>query len=270
MRPDLTDPAFLADPAPVLARLRAAGPLVEVRVPLVGRVRLTTTDAAARALLKDPRFRRDPKAVTGRSMAQTLWFLPRFLAPVLDSVILKDGRAHHRLRTRVERAFGRATIEDLAPEIGRMADRLLDGLDPVQPVDLVPRFCRPLPLLAISALLGVPDNERERISRWIGPLSAPRAWTLPASLPGLWRLLRHFRADIAAAAALATMMAAGWGDSCSGAIFASSFSRSSRTSTGFGRPCAASSARCGWSSCASGAQTRAKIPSPNAWAKYPS
>ena len=80
---NLTSPDVLADPGPTLARMRGAGPLAEVRVPLIGRVWVTTTDAAARALLKDPRFRRDPRAATGRTMRQTLWFLPRFLSPLL-------------------------------------------------------------------------------------------------------------------------------------------------------------------------------------------
>ena len=46
---DLTSPAFLADPGPILARMRAEGPLAEIRAPLVGRVKVTTTHAAARA-----------------------------------------------------------------------------------------------------------------------------------------------------------------------------------------------------------------------------
>jgi cytochrome P450 PksS len=130
---NLTSPDFLADPAPLLARMRAAGPLVETRVPLVGRTWVTTTDAAARALLKDPRFVRDPKAATGRSMRRTLWFLPRFLGPMLDSLILKDGEDHRRLRGLVDRAFARTAIDDLVPELERMADGALDRIDASRP-----------------------------------------------------------------------------------------------------------------------------------------
>jgi cytochrome P450 len=193
---DITAPAFLADPAPVLARMREAGPLVPVRVPLVGRTWVTTTDAAARALLKDARFARDPKAATGRTMRRTLWFLPGFLSPMLDSLILKDGEDHRRLRGLVDRAFARTAIDDLVPEMERMADGLLDGLDPSRPLDLIPAYARPLPLLAICALLGVPEADRARIARWITPLSAPGPTTILRAMPGLWRVMRHFRADL--------------------------------------------------------------------------
>ena len=102
---NLTSSAFLANPQPQLERMRAAGPLVETRVPLIGRTWVTTTAAAARALLKDPRFVRDPRTPTGRTMRQTLWFLPRFLSPMLDSLILRDGEEHKRLRRLKRRTF---------------------------------------------------------------------------------------------------------------------------------------------------------------------
>lgn len=193
---DLTSSAFLADPGPQLARMRAHGPLVETRVPLIGRTFVTTTDAAARALLKDPRFVRDPRGATGKSLRRTLWFLPGFLAPMFDSLILKDGPEHRRLRGLVDRAFARTAIDDLEPDLVRMADGLLDGLDPVRPVDLKAAYARPLPLLAICALLGIPDADRERVTRWITPLSDPGPTTILRAMPGLWRVLRHFRGDL--------------------------------------------------------------------------
>ncbi|GGL66877.1 cytochrome P450 [Wenxinia marina] len=202
----LTDPAFLADPGPTLARLRAAGPLYDAKVPLIGRVRLTTSDAGARALLKDPRFVRDPRAVTGRTMAQTLWFLPRFLSPMLDSLILKDGADHRRLRTLVELAFARATIDDMVPQIEAVADGLLDRLDPAAPVDIVRAYARPLPLHAISILLGVPPADRDRIAGWMAPLTSINAVTFFRAMPGMWRTIRHFRRDIRRGAEADTVM----------------------------------------------------------------
>jgi cytochrome P450 PksS len=195
---NLTSSTFLADPRPQLERMRAAGPLVETRVPLIGRTWVTTTDAAARALLKDPRFARDPKASTGRTMRQTMWFLPRFLSPMLDSLILRDGEEHRRLRGLVDRAFARTTIDDLVPDFERMADGLLDRLKPADPLDLKVAYARPLPLLAICSLLGVPDEDRERVTRWIAPLSDPSLGptALLRALPGLWRVLRHFRSNL--------------------------------------------------------------------------
>ena len=195
---DLTDPDFLADPAPGLARMRAEGPLIETKVPLIGKIHMTTTDAAARALLKDPRFRRDPLSITGKTMAQRLWFLPPFMKPLMNSMILKDGSEHRRLRTLVELAFARATVDDLVPELERIADGILDNLDPSHPVDLVKAFARPLPMAGISAVLGVPEAERPRIERWMMPLSKPNLASIVLAMPGLWKVMRYFRADIRA------------------------------------------------------------------------
>lgn len=43
---DLASPEFLTNPAPMLAEMRAAGSLVPVKFPFVGRILVTTTHAA--------------------------------------------------------------------------------------------------------------------------------------------------------------------------------------------------------------------------------
>src|SRR6056297_3204472 len=113
----ISTPEFLAEPAETLARMREAGPLVQVKVPVIGPTWITTTDAAARALLKDPRFARNPRGPTGRSLRQILWFLPGFLKPMLDNIIVQDGAEHRRLRGFVDKAFARVAIDQLIPEI---------------------------------------------------------------------------------------------------------------------------------------------------------
>lgn len=167
----LTDPEFLADPAPQLARLRAEGALVRTRMPLVGPLWLTTTDAAARTLLKDPRFLRDPKPITGKSITRQFWWMPRFMAPLTQTLIVKDDPEHKRLRGLVDQAFARTAIEDLRPEITDLADRLLDRAGPGRNVDIVAAYTRKLPFEVISTLLGVPDDMRDRVAAGIAPLS---------------------------------------------------------------------------------------------------
>src|ERR1700730_11038891 len=51
--PDLTGQDYLRNPAPGLAKLRAAGPIVEVRFPIFGRTWITTTHDLANRVLKD-------------------------------------------------------------------------------------------------------------------------------------------------------------------------------------------------------------------------
>ena len=63
---DIVSPAFHSDPFPTLDRMRAEGPLVRIRVPILGRIWFAVTYACA-ALLKDHEsFARDPVNAGGR------------------------------------------------------------------------------------------------------------------------------------------------------------------------------------------------------------
>lgn len=193
---DISDPAFLADPGPSLAALRAAGPLAPIRLPLIGTVYATTTDAATRALLKDPRFVRDPR---GRG-PNAYWFLPRFMAPLMRNMLMTDGPEHARLRGLVSQAFARHSIEDMRSELTAMAEGLLGPLPSDAPVDIVAAYCRPLPLLAICAMLGLSEEDRVATARMTAPLSGiSSVWGFVRALPGLAGVMRHFRRLIAEA-----------------------------------------------------------------------
>jgi hypothetical protein len=52
MRADLLNHDYFRDPAEI-ARLRASGPIVEVRLPIMGKVWMTTTHQLADQVLKD-------------------------------------------------------------------------------------------------------------------------------------------------------------------------------------------------------------------------
>lgn len=183
---DLRNSEFLQDPGPVLAQMRADGPLVRTRLPLIGPTWLTTTDAAARALLKDEaRFARDPKDATGKTMIQTYWWLPRRIAPLMDGIILKDGADHARLRALVSAAFARTAMDDLRPAIAARADALLDRLPTDRPVDLVAGYSKALPFEVICDLLGFREADLPYLRRAVAPISG--AGSGPAIL---WALLR--------------------------------------------------------------------------------
>ena len=52
-RVDFTSEAFFRDPAPEIARLRAIGPAVATRFPIVGKIWITTTSDWPVRVLKD-------------------------------------------------------------------------------------------------------------------------------------------------------------------------------------------------------------------------
>lgn len=197
----LGSPALKRDPAPALERLRAAGPLARARMPLVGPVRLTTSHAAAEELLKDrERFVSNP-ATAGLDARPLPGWLPKRFQLLAKNIVLYDEPDHRRLRGRIDHAFARRGLAELRPALEAEADKLIAALDPGG-FELVDGLARPLPLAAISALLGLPEGERDLFERLAGPLSGGGS-TLSLLL-GIWRLgglLDDLRARIAAARA---------------------------------------------------------------------
>lgn len=170
---NMTDAGFLADPSARLAQLRAASPLARSRFPVVGDIFVTTTDAAARAVLKDSDlFRRDPKPITGKSLAQSVRWLPRAMVPLTKNMVTLDGEDHKRLRRLVEQAFMRTAIDDLRPEITRIAQDLLARIDADQPVDIIAAYSRELPFEVICLMLGIDRSHWPELKRRIKPISS--------------------------------------------------------------------------------------------------
>ncbi|MGR3466320.1 MAG: cytochrome P450 [Shimia sp.] len=167
----LNDPAFLRDPGPSLAALRAVGPVVRTRLPLAGSIWLTTSDKAARTLLKNPEtFVRDPSRAGARSHAARFWWMPRRLRPLLGGIIQSDGADHARLRAAVAGAFAKHPIEALATDLRHDAMRRAAKLEPE--TELISAFIRPFPFTAICRLLGLPEALWPALTHGIAPLSS--------------------------------------------------------------------------------------------------
>lgn len=164
MRMDFTSQDYLRDPARGLAKLRAAGPVVEVRFPIVGKTWITTTSELAGRVLKDNAtfvMRKDGK------VAGLRWWMPGWLRALAVSMLTMDGPDHARLRAIVDEAFRRRAILHMEPRILAIANELAaelfaDG----RPADLVERYARQLPLSVICELLGLPSADRPRFIAW--------------------------------------------------------------------------------------------------------
>lgn len=160
---DVLSASFHADPLPTLDRMRAEGPAVRVRLPIVGRTWLVVTHEACTMLLKDHQtFARDPANAGSRTQARILRILPRTIGLLAQNMLGYDDPEHRRLRALVDQAFQRRTIETMKPMIADVADRLLDRLQGRSEVDLMAEFCRELPLLVICAMLGLPERDHDR------------------------------------------------------------------------------------------------------------
>lgn len=162
---DFTSQEFFRDPAAAFEKLRAAGPVVAVKLPMIGRVWMTTTQEMAARVLKDNRaftLRKDDGAVAGMR-----WWMPSIFRVFAKNMLTVDEPDHSRLRGIVEEAFRRRAVLDMAPRIEAIAGRLADTLfDQGNPADLVAQYARTLPLSVICELLGLPLADRPKFMTW--------------------------------------------------------------------------------------------------------
>lgn len=194
-RHDLTSPTFHADPMPALDRMRADGPVVATRLPIIGSLRLATTHAACAELLKDhDRFVRDPANAGSRTQARIVRLLPRTLGLIALNMLGKDDPEHRRLRGLVDQAFQRRGITAMRPMVEAAADRLLDRMEGRAEVDLMADYCRDLPLTVICAMLGLSEKDHDWFKAWLGGLTdTANLWAVAKAAPGVWRIVSYLR-----------------------------------------------------------------------------
>jgi cytochrome P450 len=165
MRADFSSQSYFRNPAAAVAKLRSAGPVVEVQFPIVGKVWTTTTQDLADRILKDSEtftLRRDDGIVAGFR-----WWMPGILRTLANNMLSMDEPDHRRLRDIVDEAFRRRAVIEMEPRIHAIADGLAGELFAAgSPADLVDRYARKLPLSVICELLGLPLADRPKFTVW--------------------------------------------------------------------------------------------------------
>jgi cytochrome P450 len=192
---DLVSQAFARDPFPTYASLREAGPVFQTRVPLLGKTWVATTYQAASEVLKDDAtFVMEAKKVGKTLFSGIFRLLPRILRVFSENMLRHDNPDHRRLRRLVEQAFSRHSVENMRGRIGDLCDGLLDGLAGRETVDLLEEWARPLPVAVICELLGLPEDDRRKFSRWVKALlSFSSLFGMLRALPSIFRLQKYFR-----------------------------------------------------------------------------
>jgi cytochrome P450 len=192
---DLSSPSFLRNPFPALARMRQAGPVVPIRLPLVGACWVATTHEAVSEVLKDNQtFFRDARNAGKSNAVGFRWWgwLPRRVRVLNENMNSHDGADHRRLRKLVDQAFNRHRVEELRPRIEAICDDLLDRMRGGG-LDLMEGLARPLPLAVICELLGLPEQDRSRFRRWAqAVMSATSVWGILLFLPAVFSLVAYF------------------------------------------------------------------------------
>jgi cytochrome P450 len=163
---DLFGPGFQADPPAVYQQLRRSGAVHYL--PRNGWY-LVTKAETAREVMRDPqRFSSrvhkhtpPPPEVAGevaRIRAQG-W-------PYTPALGTSDAPDHTRLRKLVQRAFTPRSLAWMEPLVRQTAEELAAALPDGAELDFLAAFAEPLPVWAISRVLGLPESRRADIRRW--------------------------------------------------------------------------------------------------------
>lgn len=157
-------PSYVEDPYPALARLRADDPVFRSRE-LDGWV-LTRHADCAYVLREQTLFGNDPTLASGgmRGHVQDARARsPLGATPTLGST---DPPIHPRLRGLIGRAFTPRMVEDERAVAAEVAAALLDEAPADRPFEFMSHFAEPLPVIVVSDLLGLGDEERGPVRAW--------------------------------------------------------------------------------------------------------
>ncbi|MFI7233070.1 cytochrome P450 [Nonomuraea angiospora] len=146
-----------------LRRLMADRPMTKVTMPYGGDVWIVHRNRAARQMLSDRRFVREPFRTGEREVPFFVPF-PDFLRTTLQ---FEDPPQHTRLRKLVQKAISPRRVRDMRDSAVAFANKLIDGMIARGGVrNLVAEYAVPLPIEMLSSLLGVPSSDREKFERW--------------------------------------------------------------------------------------------------------
>ena len=208
--PDAMAGELTADPYGGYGRLREQAPLV--RGTFMGQLPVwyATRFDEANAVLSDPRFVNNRASVPGvapdnpiERMIRAYGFTEEEAGFLTGSILASDPPDHPRLRKLVSRAFTVRRVAELRPRVEAITEGLLEGLAaagsaPAGPVDLVERFCYPLPITVICELVGIPEAERPAWRAWGRALASMSPELMPPALremvAGIRALIERCRA----------------------------------------------------------------------------
>ncbi|AIY44012.1 putative cytochrome P450 hydroxylase [Collimonas arenae] len=173
--------AFLNDPYPAYHALRAEGAL-HWSPEFCGGAWLLTGHADVASVLRDPRFSvRRAGGWANSSGPGALNELREFKRIFSRSLLFVDAPQHTRLRQVMNAGFKPAALQELAPQIQIIVDRLLDDIlskagttanGQFAEFDFMHDFARPLPALVIASMLGIAAEDRSEFVAWSDDIAA--------------------------------------------------------------------------------------------------
>ena len=173
-----SDPEFAAAPHKAFDRLRARGDVFQGRMPIIGNTWFATSYAAVTEVFRDQDlFARDPRNAGKSSHFSMQWMMPTMFRRLTSNMISRDGADHRRLRSLADSAFQRSNVEALRDRMKVIAEEQLTAAwqlaqkNGSNEIDLMEQFTRRFPLAVICELLGLPEEDHERFTKWFAGLS---------------------------------------------------------------------------------------------------
>jgi cytochrome P450 len=152
-------PRVYRDPYPTYAKLRVQDP---VHWNFLSQSWVISRYRDIDAILRDhTRFSNDARHRRGLRQAQASASYPRG-----PSMLFLDPPDHTRLRALVQQAFTPRALEALAPRIREIAEHLLDQIVDPTAFDVMEALARPLPMIVMAELLGVPTGDHAQFQTW--------------------------------------------------------------------------------------------------------
>jgi cytochrome P450 len=152
---DPGNPDFLHDPYPVLAALRATGPVLW-HEPMG--MWLATTHESVSQVLRNRAFGRIWADWEPASQMEPFNALHR------NQMMESEDHSHFRLRKLVSSAFGRGHVERMRSRIQDLATEMVGDLG--DRFDVLGDYAEPMPVYVIADLLGVPRGDHVRLRAW--------------------------------------------------------------------------------------------------------
>lgn len=163
------DATFIANPYPTYQYLLTNGRMHWVDY--MGGAWLVPHYADVHALLRDPRLSAERAQMFVQPFPpEQRESLQQMISYFELSLVFVDGERHLRQRRLMNKAFTPRMIENLRPDIQRLADQLIDAMlveaQDTGEIELMHQFAHPLPALVIAQMLGVPAADQQHFVRW--------------------------------------------------------------------------------------------------------
>jgi cytochrome P450 len=190
---DITSPSFRANPFPIFKRWRDSRSIVPVQA-FGERAWIVTRYDEVLATLTDERLVKDRSNAQDPNKKQQKMWIPGFLKPLMSNMLDSDIPDHTRLRSLVHQAFMPRLITQMQTRIHRLAHELIDRVQAKGEMDLIQDFALPIPMVVISEMLGVAEQDRAAFHRWSNVMvkvSKPIDGIL--AIPSLYQLVSFLR-----------------------------------------------------------------------------